>query len=402
MKKSLFIILLFIMHIFACDHLKVDDIGSPQAYSFIKFYITYPVFKSADVKQVDASGYVLLGTAESFTAGSQMCLLRTDEYGNSIDSARYYGRALDDNAYCLQILSDGGFALLGSSRNPLTEKLEVYFIRTNSQGDTLWTRTIRGDGNIEAYHFEVDQAGSFYLTGYAEVSSTVTDKQIWLFALDNAGNNLWPIPREYGGDKDDVGLYLQVMSDGRLVITGRTKSYPYGTLTNQAFILKTNNLGLSGTFREIKSKKTEEEGNCIRALDDNNFIILGTSKSDTTSTGYDIMLRKVSLLSVVPDTQWKKTYGSSGNDYGKRVIIRGNSIYLLGTIASADINSSITIITTDRDGNNVRYSNFGLGSQLSCSTFENTADKGFIITGTNKHESSSSVALIKTKDDTSL
>jgi hypothetical protein len=404
MKKSLFILLIFMLNLFACNLFDDMDIGSPQAYSFIKFFTTYPVFKGADVKQIDGSGYAILGTVESFTDGTQMCLIRTDEFGNTFngDSARYYGRALDDNAYCLQVLADGGFAILGSSQNPQNEKLEVYFIRTNSQGDTLWTRTISGDGDIEAYHFEVNQDGSFYLTGYSEVSNINTDKQIWLFALESTGKNLWPIPREYGGNKDDVGKYLQILSDGRLVITGYTRSYPYGTLNNQAFVLKTNNIGLSGTFREIKST-AEQEGSCIRALDENNFLVIGTTKSLTSSTGYDIMLRKISLIITESDNQWEKTFGGIGNDYGKRVIVRGNSIYLLGTITSANINSSITLITTDLNGNNERYSNFGLGTQLSCSSFENTSDKGFIITGTNKYsESSSSVALIKTKTDTSL
>ncbi len=379
-----------------------QDITQVQAESFIKYYNTYPLFAAADVKQ-NGEGYALLGTVENSVGATQICLVRTDEYGNSIDSARYYGKEFNAKAYCLQVLSDGGLAILGSAKNPSTDKYQVYFIRTNEIGDTLWTRRISSAGSVEAKHFEVDGLGNFIMTGYAEKSSTVSEKQVWIGALDQFGNKPFWSPKMYGAEKDDEGRHLQILDDGSFVITGITKNDPSDPLYSHAFIMKANSTGgAPGIF--YLPATADEEGNCIRVLDDENFLILGTVKSSTSATAADIMLKQVSLVDYVLTLQWAETYGDVGNDSGQSLITEGNSIYMLGTIATAGgINTAISIITTDHTGNNPKYSNFGMGSQLSGSTFEKTSDNGFIITGTNKHSDNSwSATLIKIRSNGSL
>ncbi|MBN1159569.1 MAG: hypothetical protein JXA61_09325 [Bacteroidales bacterium] len=382
----------------ACDK---EDISSVQADSFIKFYNTRAVFTSADAKQTSNNGYAVLGTVETIASGTQICLLRTDEFGNSLDSAKFYGRSLNDRAYCLHVLPDG-YAILGSSQNPQNSNLEVYFIRTNRSGDTLWTRTIGGPEDMEAYHFEMDTDGSFIMTGYAKRSGSVNDKQIWLFAIDSDGDNLWPSQRTYGGDRDEEGVHLQILDDGRIAITGNTRSYPLGTLNKHSYILITNNIGGLVSFLTIDSS-ADEDGTCIRELGDNNYLIIGTMRSNLTGQGSDIILRKISLSSYVLEILWSKWYGTSGDDMGTSIIVDGSNYILLGTTAASGGLSSISLIKTDPDGENPVYSSFGQGSQLTGTSFARTSDNGFIITGTNKHsDTHASVALIKTKPDATL
>jgi hypothetical protein len=109
------------------------------------------------------------------------------------------------------------------------------------------------------------------------------------------------------------------------------------------------------------------------------------------------------LLPSEAQTEWSRTFGGSGNDFGKCLMVRGSSIHILGTLASSGTNTSITLITTSADGSNPVSANFGQESQFSASSFERTSDNGFIIIGTNKNlENSASVALIKTNADGSL
>jgi hypothetical protein len=392
--------LLLLLPLMGCDKNNISDL---QADTFVKYYNTFPVLSGADVKQVNGKGYALLGTAETFTSGTQICLIRTDEFGNMIgDSARYYGRSADDRAYCLKVMDDGGFAMLGSSKNPVTDLLEAYFIRTNSIGDTLWTRTIGRTNNLEGLYFIVGNDGSFIITGYVERGTGIIDKQIWLFALDADGNNLWPSFRTFGGDKDDEGRHLDILPDGKLAITGVTKSYPAGTPVSHAFLLITNSIGGTVAFFPIAST-ADEEGNCIRVIEDGSYLILGTTNNVSSGTGKDVFLKNVELLPGDLQANWEQTFESSGNDSGNRLLLEGNMIYSLCTRADAGNNTHISVIITGLNGNNSKFSNYGQGTQLTGNAFEKTADNGFIIIGTNRHtQNDISLALFKTNSDTSL
>ena len=118
MNRSIFISIWLVL-LASCDKM---DISPAQAESFIKFYNTFPVFTGADAKEIPGQGYVMVGTVVSNTQGKQICLIRTDRYGNSIDSARYFGGPLDDQAYRVVVLEDHGLAILGSTVDTTTEK----------------------------------------------------------------------------------------------------------------------------------------------------------------------------------------------------------------------------------------------------------------------------------------
>jgi hypothetical protein len=401
MKRTLYIPLILLLLV-ASSCFDETDITSVQAESFIKYFNPYPVFTAADAKPV-AQGYALLGTVENSLGISRICLIRTDEYGNTIDTARYYGEYDVARAYCLQVLSDGGFAILGSVKDPATAKFVVYFIRTDELGNPIWTRKIPGAGNVEALHFEVNAQETFIMTGYAEKSSSVSEKQIWIGALDKDGNQPFWSPKMYGADKDDEGRHLQILNDGSFVITGVTKNDPANAGFNRAFIIKANSTGGAPGIYYLPSDG-EEEGNCIRVIDNEHFLISGTVKKTSSSTGSDIMLKRISLINFVLTTQWDKPVELDGNDVGQSLITDGNSIYILGTNSTTAENTAISFVITDSEGNSPRYSFFGLGSQLSGSSFERTSfDNGFIISGTNKHsENSISASLIKIRADGSL
>jgi hypothetical protein len=383
----------------ACDKM---DISLSQADSFIKFYNTFAVFTGADVKEIPGIGFAIIGTVKSYTSGNQICLIRTDIYGNSIDSARYFGRSLDEEAYCLQVLEDNSLAILGSSVNPETGKEQVYFIKTDNEGNEIWSKFIGTTLNTEAYHFEVSPNGSFILTGYTESTKPGTpNKDIWLFGFDSQGQNIenWPSPKTIGGVNDDIGMYLQLLNNGNIVITGNTKSYPTTDFTH-AFVIMTNPIGGVISLLELPSAQ-DEEGRCIRILDDNTFVLIGTSNS--TETGKDIMLKKVTIGQQGQKINWEKTFPATGNDYGISLIIRDNSLYLLATVASAGVNTSIDLITTDLDGNNPSNTFFGNGTELSAKSFDVTSDNGFVIAGTNKHSDNDiSLTMIKLKPDGTL
>jgi hypothetical protein len=389
MSRSIFFSIWLVL-LASCDKM---DISPSQAETFIKFYNTYPVFTGADVKETPNKGYAMIGTVETTTAGKQICLIRTDKYGNSLDTARYYGGQLDDEAHCLQVLSDHGLAILGTTTDPASERKEVYLIRTDSVGNIIWSRIISNTYNIEANRFVVDDAGSFFMVGYGETTRQggAVNKDIWLFAVNADGTDRWPEQRFIGYNKDDVGNDLQLLSDKRIVITGQTTN----SLGTNAFAMITNNTGLGGSFLQ-KDTAIFEVGNSIQVINSNSFIIAGTTKNNLSTTGTDVFLKRVTFTPTGLRTDWRRIFEKTGNDAGVYVILAASNLHVLATTSSGGINSTISLITTDLDGNNPAINALGEYSQLSGSSIQQTTDNGFIIAGTNKHSDNDiSMALIK-------
>jgi len=392
MSRTLFTFIWLVL-LASCDKM---DISPSQADSFIKFYNTFPVFTGSDVKEIPGRGYVMLGTVSSNTEGRQICLIRTDLYGNSLDTARYYGTPLDDEAVCIQVLSDHGFAILGQITDASNKKA-AYFLKTDSLGNIEIERTIGGTDpivEIVPKNMKVDASGSFYIVGYgmSTKGNAPLNKNIWLYKLDQQGNPVWDEQRDIGFNNfDDVGNDLQLLSDGRIVITGTT-TYPDDIM--HAFMVRTGERGLGASLFPIAST-VDEEATCIQTVDNNTFIISGTTYTSASSS--EIMMKKVMYSATGLEVVWKNNYVDK-NGAGVCVILDGNNLHLLATTSSTGINTTITLITTDLNGENAVYSEIGEGTQLSASSFEKTADNGFIIAGTNKHsENDQSMALIKLK-----
>ncbi len=391
MKGKFLITTIFVLIAFACDEKDISDI---QAEQFVKFYKNYSEFVAADVTETP-SGYAFVGTSKLDDETTRICLIRTDEYGNSIDSAKYFYRVVgdqtyNDRAFSLKITSDGGFAILGSSRNPVTDKQDVIVIRTDQKGNRIWSHVFSSTGILEARHFEINDVGSFIITGYSQGSDNI--KRIWLAALDNSGNEPWePKLLSKLAPRDAIGEYVQILSDG-FVITGTSKNNPSYPGIPNVFVLKTNDQGAVNDQYYLSSN-TDEDGNCIRVLDDNHFLVLSTVK---TATGTDIALNSVSFASFPHSIEWRRIYSNNGKNVGCSVYKTDNGIYVLGTVSTTATNSAFCLVAADASGIQKTFSDFGIDTELTAVSFKPVSKGGFIILGTNHHaDRNVSVALIK-------
>ncbi|MBN2814365.1 MAG: hypothetical protein JXQ80_09825 [Bacteroidales bacterium] len=386
MKNLIIPAILLATALFSCDK---DEISGEQSVAFIKYYTNFPEFSAADVVQTTSGGYAVLGTAKTATDGTQLCLLITDKYGNTSDSAKLFGRSLNDEACCLKVLGDGGFAILGTSQNPVSERLEALFIRTDASGNVEWNRYISKGGttgNLVANYFETDDNESFYMTGYRD--STGYGKEIWWYALNSQGSPIrtqktLPYP------SNDEGTHLQVLSDGSVVIAG----YITQAGVEVPVILKTNP---DGVFDDIYPllPSSGERGNCIRLIDNDNYLLLGTAKTGTTS---NMTLKYVHMSSTNHYLHWSEAYTTITSDAAKCLLVDDDACYLLGTTSTTGNNSSISITKTDLSGELISQQHFGMGTELSAGAFYRTSDNGFIIAGTNRHaENVVALTLIKT------
>ena len=89
-------------------------------------------------------------------------------------------------AYCLEVMPDSGFVLAG--KQGYWGIPRVHVMRTNAQGDTLWTKRLDILDQGEARDVVITDAGNILITGYCTASGFSNP---FLVELDPDGNLLW-------------------------------------------------------------------------------------------------------------------------------------------------------------------------------------------------------------------
>jgi hypothetical protein len=129
----------------------------------------------------------------------------------------------------------GGFIAAGTKKNT---SMDVYLLRLNASGDTLWTRSY--DFGLNDYGASVKPLSywGYIVAGYS-VSPDALDNNVLLMQVLQTGNPDWT--RWYGGRGDDTGSSVQVVSSGGFVVGGTTDSYGAGG--DDLYLIRTNASG---------------------------------------------------------------------------------------------------------------------------------------------------------------
>lgn len=153
------------------------------------------------VKQTSDGGFFMSGASESFAPAGyyDVYSVRTDSIGNLLWS-RNYGGNKTDATYDFIENPDGGFTILGftesfnsnlfSPNNPEMlgdDSASVYVIRTNAQGDTLWTRVYGGNKFDEAYAIIPSDSGGYVIGAFSRSFNNDNRYDVYLIWGDSTG-----------------------------------------------------------------------------------------------------------------------------------------------------------------------------------------------------------------------
>jgi len=246
------------------------------------------------VEQTGDSGYVLAGYTKSFGAGAEdVYLIKVNGRGDTLWT-RTFGGVSYDVARSVQQTSDGGYVVAGYTKS-FGASDDIYLIRTNAQGETLWTRTYGGTGRDHGYSVQETFGGGFVLTGTLSYSA-------YLVITSAAGETLWT--RTFPWSHLNTGTSVQQTLDSGFAVA----AYDFDLIGyNTPMLLRYNAAG--DTVWTRKYKGTNNYFDCVRQSQDRGFIVAGRSWS--SAKGEDAWLMK---FSSVGDSQWSRTYGENRND----------------------------------------------------------------------------------------
>jgi len=335
------------------------------------------------VQQTTDGGYIVAGRTFSFGNQSQFYLVKTNASGDTLWT-RTYGGAADDEGYSVQQTQDGGYIVAGYTGS-FGNTAQVYLIKTNASGDTLWTRTYGGP--IFEYGYSVQQTQD---TGYIVAGKTSyfgIPAQVYLVKTNASGDTLWT--RTYGGPGGDNGESVRQTQDGGYIVAGGTNSFGDSL---QVYLIKTNAFG-DTLWTRTYGGTSGEIGYSVQQTSDTGYIVAGSTGS--FGNGCQVYLVKTNASG---DTLWTRTYGGPLGDYGYSVQqTQGGGYIVAGYTYSFGNSSQVYLIKTNASGDTIWSRTYGGASYDEGWFVQQTQDGGYIVAGqTESFGNSVQVYLIKT------
>ena len=191
-------------------------------------------------------GFIVTGSGPE----KGLWILRTDSLGDTLWTKLYkLGDPLTyDEGHSIEPTSDGGWIITGAVDYSPAEYGAIALMKIDSLGDTLWTKYYDYSAADEDGKSVKQTPDGGFIVVATKGYSMLGKGSIWLLKTDSAGDTLWT--RTYGGKLQDRGDCIQLTPDGGFIITGFTESFsPDGS--KQVLLMKLDSLGLLGIAEPV-------------------------------------------------------------------------------------------------------------------------------------------------------
>ncbi|HRH68174.1 MAG TPA: T9SS type A sorting domain-containing protein [Flavobacteriales bacterium] len=280
-------------------------IASAKANAQVTFFKTYDASTYDYLEKVVPTGdggFAMVGS--TYTAGSwqydtpsDVLVVRTDANGDTLWTRTYGVQDRLDAGFDITETSDGGFAIAGLTIGPNFWQ-DGMIMKIDGSGNWLWTHLYRGDyfANDRLLRIREMANGDLVAAGYAY--RTNGNIGAYVVRTDSNGEKLWS--KIYGGAQNGDALNdILPTSDGGLVLCGGTISYDVGQ--GDMWITKTDGSGLVEWSRAI-GNTSGDVGTSVVGTDDGGFAWFG-------NTAFSLLLVRTDALG---DTLWTRTYYITG------------------------------------------------------------------------------------------
>ena len=302
-----------------------------------------------DIIQTFDSGYMLVGEAHAFGSGSSdIFALELTQNGDTVWT-KTYGGINSDYSYKVIQLKDSGYILSGYTETYGLGIRDVYLLRLNKRGDTLWAKAYGGNGIDGSNDMVQTKDGGFVVVGNTfSFGEGVSD--IYIIKVNALGALQWA--NAYGGSLNDFGNAITETSDSGFVITGSTESF--GSGQRDVYLLKIDSIG-NLIWSKAMGGTENESGKSIVELPNKDLIVFGNTRS--FGKGFeDYYLIKLNSLG---DTIMTKTYGGISIDFGESIKQTNDKGFIMAGYTNSfnTWNYDIYLVKTDSLGNSGCHQN---------------------------------------------
>jgi len=264
-----------------------------------------------DVKQTTDNGFIISGDFLSLESGNfDVWLLKTDSNGDTLWTNTFGGSFNDYGSSVFQT-DDGGYVIIGSTESYGAGGSDFWIVKTDVSGDSLWSKTYGGSYHDIAFEAQATSDGGYIIVGYTQLQGFL-NSDVWLVKLFSNGEVDWT--QTYGGDQDELAYSVNETADAGYILSGYTNSF--GSGYEDVYLIKTDIYGDS-MWTKTFGGLSNDAGNSVIETAEGDFLVCGNTFSFSEDGDMDLWLIKTDISGY---PLWTKMYGGGGDELGYSVI----------------------------------------------------------------------------------
>ena len=244
------------------------------------------------IQKIGDGGYILAGVVNAISGLMDMYISKLDSNGNNIWN-KTYKWSIYQQPHRIKPLLDGGFLLVGGMGAPNSSG---FLFKINETGDSVWLRIYSEAYSL--YDLQLTENGGYIFSGFDLFGRAL------LWKTDSLGETQWT--------RTDSGLnYADVYSikqsrDGGYILTGGTKIC--NACPTDIQLVKLTSSGAFEWRKTIGDSATRENAVDVEQTMTGDFIVLGNADNNGNFVTKPFIIKTDSL----GDTLWTKKYGAIG------------------------------------------------------------------------------------------
>ncbi|MFT7451569.1 MAG: hypothetical protein ACI9VN_002294 [Patescibacteria group bacterium] len=303
-----------------------------QSSTFYQTYLYSGVDKAFALAPTLDGGYVMSGFFGVGFGVHRVLVIKTDSLGNE-EWHKVYGHPVRNESWAIIPLDDGGYMVgATTSGDEFSGDFEdIYLLRLDEYGDTLWTKTHVQDG--QEYLFDMKKCpGGGYIIAGGRLAPGDSYADGYALKIDDAGNKEWE--QSYSiGTEFDIFWDVEILPDSSYVFNGEVEMG--ADVQFQNWLVRTAQDGTEVWSKQYGWVHTEfSRGGII--IDGEYIVTAGGTTSFSGNLNYDALITKVDMSG---DTVWTKVIDRGDKEFSANTItLSNNGDYLVS--AWNDNNSS--------------------------------------------------------------
>jgi hypothetical protein len=288
-------------------------------------------------QQTSDGGYIIAGMTRSYGLGpADMYLIKTDAEGNMLWDRTYGGNEFDI-ATCVKQTKDGGYILAGYTSSFGAGFHDVYVVKTDAIGDTIWTRSFGGTSGEHGHSLDLIGDIGYIICGHTH-SFGMGGTDYYLIRLNLDGDSLWS--RTYGDVNFQYAYDVEYTNDSGFIIGGHDDT------SYDIYLVKTDANG-DTLWSQLLGVPGIDYFSSIKQLFDSGYICAGGS-NPLGSDEACLLIRTDSL----GNEQWSQRYDTGQYEDLNDIDITTEGDYIsVGYLWHPDYNPmDILVVKTDQNG----------------------------------------------------